>query len=90
MNHELKTWPMYFKEVVRGTKTFEVRRNDRNFKEGDIVALKEFDPDLREYTGREVLKMVGFVLVNEEFVKAGTCVFSLIEPDVYPEGVKNG
>lgn len=29
--HELKIKPEYFRDVVRGIKTFEVRQNDRNF-----------------------------------------------------------
>lgn len=40
--HELKTWVAQFKAVVDGRKTFEVRRNDRDYKEGDIVLLREY------------------------------------------------
>ena len=32
MTHELKTWPGYFEEIFMGHKTFEIRKNDRNFK----------------------------------------------------------
>lgn len=35
--HELKIKPEYFRDVVRGIKTFEVRQNDRNFGVGDII-----------------------------------------------------
>lgn len=41
--HNLKIKPCYFKDVVSGVKTFEVRFNDRNFKMGDILVLEEFD-----------------------------------------------
>ena len=37
--HNLKIKPQYFKDVVSGIKTFEVRKNDRNFKVGDLMVL---------------------------------------------------
>lgn len=44
MKHELKIWPQYFCRVKDGSKTFEVRRNDRGFQPGDTVLLREYDP----------------------------------------------
>ena len=37
MIHELKIYPEYFKAVISGEKTFEIRKNDRPFatREGD-------------------------------------------------------
>jgi len=52
--HELKTEPPYFQAVVDGRKRFEIRKNDRDFSEGDTLLLKEFEPVNKEYTGREV------------------------------------
>ena len=34
--HELKYWPDFFKKTVNGKKTFEVRRNDRNYMLSDV------------------------------------------------------
>lgn len=48
MRHELKIWPQYFEPVMFGTKTFEVRENDRGFQPGDTVALREYDPTVVE------------------------------------------
>lgn len=42
--HDLKTWPEYFCPVKHGLKTFEVRYNDRDYKEGDRLYLREFIP----------------------------------------------
>jgi len=41
MTHELKTDPEVFWPVSQGLKTFEIRKNDRDFKAGDILILKE-------------------------------------------------
>lgn len=61
MKHELKILPTYFKEVQEGRKTFEVRKNDRNFQSGDTVILKEWD-SLKEYSGLELSFKIGYVL----------------------------
>lgn len=52
--HELKCWPQFYQPTTDGYKTFELRRADRDFEEGDILLLREWDPDSQEgYTGRE-------------------------------------
>lgn len=42
--HALKTWPEYYWPVVSGAKPFEIRQNDRAYKVGEYVELKEWDP----------------------------------------------
>lgn len=78
--HELKTWPEYFQSVYDGVKNFEIRKNDRSFQKGDLVILKEWDPNaLTEkfgYTGREIKAEIGYVLSN--FQKEGFVAFSLL------------
>lgn len=44
MKHTLKCWPEYFAPVKEGKKTFEIRKDDREFKVGDVLELKEFQP----------------------------------------------
>jgi hypothetical protein len=51
MTHNLKIWPQYYCRVQDGTKTFEIRKNDRGFQNGDIVVLDEYDPTPREVSG---------------------------------------
>lgn len=64
--HELKTWPEYFTPVMQGTKTFELRVNDRDFHAGDDLVLKEW---LHEggYTGNELMRRISYVLPVSEF-----------------------
>lgn len=45
MHHDLKIWPIHFARILDGTKTFEIRENDRYFQPGDTVTLQEWDPE---------------------------------------------
>lgn len=42
--HDLKCWPSFFEPIANGVKPFEVRSNDREFKVGDVLLLREFEP----------------------------------------------
>lgn len=41
--HELKLSTDYFIAVESGQKRFEIRKNDRDFKVGDLLALSSFE-----------------------------------------------
>ena len=75
MIHELKTIPEYFEAVIKGEKLFEVRKNDRPFKKGDILALNEFQNGY--YTGRSCLVYVDYILREKEFCKLGFVIMSI-------------
>jgi hypothetical protein len=60
--HDLKTWPQFFRAVVDGSKTFELRLDDRSYAVGDELLLREWDPDSHAYTGRFVTRRVTYVL----------------------------
>lgn len=60
--HDLKTWPAFFADVLSGHKTFEVRRNDRDYRAGDLLRLREWSPDTQAYTGRETVRRVTYTL----------------------------
>jgi hypothetical protein len=48
-------------KVIDNKKTFELMLNDFEINEGDILTLKEWDPNTKEYTGRELERTVGYV-----------------------------
>lgn len=75
--HELKIWPIYFGEVLSGKKKFEIRRNDRNFKVGDFLILKEFSPDSNSYSRREIQCKVTYLLDDPNFIKEGFVVMAI-------------
>lgn len=58
---EKKVWPEYFQEILNGKKNFELRLNDFDINEGDILILKEWNPETKDYTGRELEKEVTYV-----------------------------
>lgn len=66
MKHELKTWPEFFDATLRGVKRFEIRRNDRNFKVGDVLLLLEWNPAEEIYTGRFIHRFVTYITTFEQ------------------------
>lgn len=60
--HELKSWPEFFQCVFDGTKTFELRKNDRDFQVGDTLHLREWEPNTARYTGRECHLTVTYLM----------------------------
>ena len=82
--HELKIWPEFF-EMDLTVKPFEIRKNDRNYKTGDILVLKNGTrtkrriPEEKErlklhvYFRLSVYNLVGFAWVlkkNEQTIQA--------------------
>lgn len=84
--HQLKTLGRYFDAVVRGDKTFEVRKNDRAFQTGDILELARLDDDGRHYSilpGDRYEKItarykITYLLQGGQFgIEPGYCVLGL-------------
>lgn len=65
MIHKLKILPEFFPLVEKGKKRFELRKNDRNYQEDDILLLQEYFDG--EYTGRQcVVKITNVFGSNNE------------------------
>jgi ASC-1-like (ASCH) protein len=79
MTHELKTWPNYFEDILNGRKTFEVRKNDRDFHVNDFLILEEFDPVTNRFTDRRIACMIIYILKSNEFegISPGYAVLGL-------------
>jgi len=75
--HILKVHPQFWEGIVKHTKPFEVRRDDRGFKVGDMVILKRFDPSFG-FTGEHPeMRRITYILRHEDFengVPIGYCV----------------
>lgn len=77
MIHELKILPNYFADVILGKKTFEIRKYDRPFHEGDLLALNEFDAENKCYTGNSCLVFIDYILNDEQYCKKDYVVMSI-------------
>jgi hypothetical protein len=75
--HELKSHSRFFEPVLNGTKKFELRRNDRGFKVGDFLRLREWNPVEESYTGREVSARVTHMTEDSHFVQPGIAALSI-------------
>lgn len=60
--HNLKCWPEYFAAIASGQKKFEVRKNDRDYQVGDLLALHEYDPVAMAYTANIAWRVIEYVL----------------------------
>lgn len=82
--HELKILPRYFHSVCIGTKTFELRKNDRDFRVNDVLTLREWVPDGGTehggyYTGEKVVRRVDYVLTGGmPGLEAGYCILAIV------------
>jgi ParB family transcriptional regulator, chromosome partitioning protein len=84
VRHSVKCWPEYYREVAKGNKLFEVRKNDRNYKTGDLLTLMEWNPALGSYTGNSVTVKIGYILAEHAGLKPGFICFQIAFQ--YPHG----
>ncbi len=81
MLHELKTEKKYYEKSRINKKSFEFRKNDdRDYKVGDDVILREFEDG--KYTGRKSPKLkIIYIFDERDFeyfgIEDGYCIFQL-------------
>jgi hypothetical protein len=76
--HELKSWPGPFQAMWTGLKRAEFRRDDRGYRVGDLLELREWDPDRQQYTGFRLTARVTHLVRGPELeVPAGFAVLSI-------------
>ena len=51
----------FFEQILSGKKKYELRLNDFDIEEGDVLILEEWAGDPRKFTGRKIEKTVNFV-----------------------------
>ena len=72
--HHIKLGATFFEEVASGEKTFELRKNDRGYKKGDILEMMEFKDG--KNTGRTVRVLVTYILEEFAGLEDGYCIMA--------------
>lgn len=73
--HYLKCNSFHYSEIVDLTKTFELRKDDRDWACGDYLILKEIK-DQKE-TGRQCLVEITHILHRYEGLDNGWCILAI-------------
>lgn len=74
MQHELKCVIEPFQAKWEKKKSWEFRKNDRDFRVGDYLLEREYDSTNNTYTGREILEEVIWILPGGSFGVPTDCV----------------
>ncbi|MGX2947003.1 DUF3850 domain-containing protein [Enterococcus alishanensis] len=81
MVHDLKIDPKYFTDLELGSKTFEIRKDDRPYKVNDMLLLQAFNSSSNEYSGATAFASIVGIFGREEsekvYVKDGYVILSI-------------
>jgi hypothetical protein len=82
--HTVKSWPQFFKPILEGSRTHELRKNDRGYEIGDRLELREFMPETQTYSGRRCIVEVTSITsiqepcaVSENALHRDFCILSV-------------
>ena len=85
--HQIRLGESFFEDACSNAKSFELRKNDRGYKKGDILELMEF-ADGRN-TGRMVRKLVTYILEDYTGLEDGFCIMATALVDKDDEPLQN-
>ena len=70
--HQIKLEAEFFDDALSGRKSFELRKNDRNYEEGDMLEMEEVKDGAK--TGRKCSKRIVYMMENFEGLENGYCI----------------
>lgn len=73
--HQIKLGKTFFNDAAAGIKPFTLRKNDRDYKVGDILEKQEYDEG--EYTGRTLRQEVIYKLEDYTGLVDGYCILGV-------------
>lgn len=73
--HQIRLATNYFDDVAAGIKTFELRKNDRRYKRGDLLEMMEFTEGRN--TGRMIRAEVTYILEDYTGLEDGYCILAI-------------
>ncbi|WP_292224708.1 DUF3850 domain-containing protein [Brevundimonas sp.] len=78
ITHDVKCWPGPFDARAAGLKPWELRANDRDYRVGDILRQRRFDPERQEFTGEVDERPITWALYGPAFgLPAGQVIMTL-------------
>lgn len=87
MEHFLKIQKQYFNSVLSNEKTFEIRKNDRDYRVGDKLILSEIYENGFQ-TGRLLIVKITYILFGPCYgLEAGFCIMSVKRSLKYPNPI---
>ena len=88
VEHKLKIKSEHYINVINGTKTAEIRYNDRNYQVDDILILNEIDEN-GIFTGKNCAVIVTHVLDGNQYLQTGYVMlsFHMLNSDFLNRGI---
>jgi ParB family chromosome partitioning protein len=78
--HRIKCAVEFYEDLRLDVKKFELRRNDRDYRKGNILIIEEFDVAKGQFTGRSCQREVTFILYGPMYgLKEGYCIMSITD-----------
>ena len=81
MTHRLKIEKPYADAVLEGSKTFEIRYDDRGYQKGDVVEFNVIDKDCEINHPLNDKKFEITYILHDWGMKDNWCVFSIKEKE---------
>lgn len=73
--HYLKLATTYYNDIITRKKMFELRKNDRNYRVGDVLEMHEFASG--KATGNAIRCVVKYMLEDYEGLQEGYCILGI-------------
>ena len=79
--HLLKCVQPHFDDLKSGEKTYELRKNDRDYQVGDILVLTLFDPETYQYDNcQQILTEITQMLDDQTYLQPGYVALGIKPP----------
>ena len=75
--HQIKIQDKFYRAIASGTKTFEIRNNDRNYQVGDLLKFNVINDNKVTIHQPEVLYMITYILQDVPGLKLGYVIFGI-------------
>lgn len=78
--HDLKCLKQFMSRIQTGQKTFEIRKNDRDYQVGDVLRLHQYDPESKvqwNYEGRHLMITAEITYMTSAYQQDGYVVLGI-------------